>query len=83
MNPVPYHMRHSGASSDLVLALRGLQDVKRRGRWRADSSLLRYTKGGRLGDQFARLNLKVQGNCETCHSAIGEILRGRLPELQL
>ena len=40
----PYSLRHGGASHDRLEDLRGLQEVKKRGRWRADSSVRRYEK---------------------------------------
>lgn len=53
--PVLYQLRHAGASRDLVTGERNLMEVKRRGRWMSDKSVLRYTKGGRLAEQMARL----------------------------
>jgi hypothetical protein len=44
-DPSPYRLRHGGASHDRAMNLRTLAEVKRRGRWVADSSLRRYDKG--------------------------------------
>ena len=43
-----YCLRHGGASEDLLGHLRSVAAVKRRGRWRSDSSLRRYGKETRL-----------------------------------
>ena len=43
-----YCLRHGGASEDLLGHLRSVAAVKRRGRWRSDSSLGRYGKETRL-----------------------------------
>ena len=82
LSPVPYHMRHTGASTDLVSKTRGVEEVKRRGRWQSDKSMNRYLKGGRLGEQFQRLSKATQQNCLNCHSRIGEILDGRSVQLR-
>ncbi|CAK0804389.1 unnamed protein product, partial [Prorocentrum cordatum] len=54
-DPVPHLLRHTGASRDFVNQLRPLREAKRRGRWKTDASVRRYEKGGRLSEQFARL----------------------------
>ena len=43
-----YYLRHGGASEDLLGHLRSVTAVKRRGRWRSDSSLRRCGKETRL-----------------------------------
>ena len=40
----PHSVRHTGPSRDVFLGYRGLREVQRRGRWRADASVLRYAK---------------------------------------
>ena len=45
---VPYALRHSGPSGDRASGVRSLGDIKKRGRWGADSSVRRYEKSGRL-----------------------------------
>ncbi|CAE7615478.1 unnamed protein product [Symbiodinium sp. CCMP2592] len=44
----PYRLRHGGASHDFVSKLRDLASIQMRGRWRSQSSVRRYQKGGRL-----------------------------------
>ena len=74
LHPVPYMLRHAGASLDLAMQARTLGKVKRRGRWKADASLKRYAKGGRLAEQWDRLGLNVQRMCSDLHMRIGGIL---------
>ena len=83
LEPIPYHLRHSGASLDLVRNWREIPAVKRRGRWASDRSMHRYLKGGRVAEQFRRLPKSVQEYCERCQRGIGEILSGRSPPLRV
>jgi hypothetical protein len=46
--PLAYQLRHSGPSIDFADGTRTLAEIKRRGRWRADSSMRRYEKGSQL-----------------------------------
>ena len=57
---VPFHcvlymLRHSGASDDFLTKRRTLEEIKKRGRWRSDSSLRRYEKGGMLAAVLQQL----------------------------
>jgi hypothetical protein len=51
-----YCLRHGGASEDLLGRLRSVAAVKRRGRWRSDSSLRRYGKETRLQSVLTNVN---------------------------
>ena len=42
----PHSARHTGASHDLASGYRSQDQVKRRGRWLADKSVIRYAKTG-------------------------------------
>ena len=44
LKPVRYSLRHGGASDDLLNRRRSIEEVKKRGQWRTDSSLRRYGK---------------------------------------
>ena len=77
LQPVPYHLRHAVQFHEMVSGQHSLAEAKRRGRWTADSSLRRYSKGGRIAEQMARLPPGVQAHCYACHEKIGEILAGR------
>eukprot|EP00959_Pyramimonas_sp_CCMP1952_P107758 2253266-Pyramimonas_sp.AAC.1 len=41
-------MRHGGASDDALRQTRSLEEIKRRGRWAADTSVKRYEKHARV-----------------------------------
>ena len=41
---LPHSIRHTGPSYDVLVAYRDLREVQRRGRWRSDSSVLRYSR---------------------------------------
>jgi hypothetical protein len=57
--PSRYGLRHAGASEDLLTGRRAALDVKRRGRWRADSSLRRYGKETRLQAELQKVSPTV------------------------
>ena len=77
LSPIPYHLRHTGASMDLTKHWGSVEAVKHRGRWRTDRAMARYLKGGRVANQFRWLPAKVQAHCDLCREHIGEILMGR------
>ena len=74
LEAVPDSLRHTGASRDVIEERRPLCDVKRRGRWPADSSMKRYLKGGRTGEQFVKLAAGVQQRCIDSQGLIGSSL---------
>ena len=54
-----YSMRHGGASHDLLTSARTVDAVKRRGRWRSDSSLRRYGKETRILSELNKVAPQV------------------------
>ena len=52
----PYILRHSGPSHDWLTKARGLEAIKRRGRWASDLSVRRYEKGSRVMRRLASLD---------------------------
>ena len=50
-----YTLRHGGASHDLLFKLRTLPEIKMRGRWVTDASLVRYTKATRAQAELHRI----------------------------
>ena len=55
-----YTLRHGGASHDLLFKLRTLPEIKMRGRWVTDASLVRYTKATRAQAELHRIPLAAQ-----------------------
>ena len=82
LGPVPYQLRHSGASRDLNEQTQELAAVKKRGMWQTKRSLQRYLKGRRAAEQFRRLPEHIQRHCKKCQSAIGATLLGVSPPLR-
>ena len=72
--PVLYQLRHTGASRDLMGGHRSLKEVKRRGRWFSDKSVQRYTKGGRLPEQMAKLSRTVARAAQSAWSNLNVTL---------
>jgi len=54
-----YSLRHGGASDDLLSLRRTRKEVKDRGRWRTDQSLLRYAKRARMQQRIANLGQNI------------------------
>ena len=50
-----YSLRHGGASDDFLTKRRTLPEIKHRGRWRADSSVRRYTKIARALKELEKM----------------------------
>ena len=57
---VPYQLRHSGPSHDLLIKARTTLEVKLRGRWASDASVKRYEAHARVGQEFQALPQRVQ-----------------------
>ena len=71
-----YALRHSGASADRLEKKRPLVEVKRRGRWRSDSSLRRYEKGGFAAVQLSKCSAALRTFARTCEQRLLEVLAG-------
>ena len=55
----PHQLRHTGPSHDLFTKYRASKEVKNRGRWRSDTSVLRYAKAHAYLAALARIPQKV------------------------
>ena len=55
----PHVMRHSGPSNDRALHCRTIEEVQKRGRWLASTSLRRYEKSARLSRLVADLPMQA------------------------
>jgi len=78
-----YQLRHSGPSIDFADQSRDLMGIKRRGRWRSDSSLRRYEKGAQITKQLRALPASVQSFVVRAAAALPGVLVGRLCPLTL
>ncbi|CAE7713929.1 unnamed protein product [Symbiodinium sp. CCMP2592] len=72
----PYRLRHGGASHDFVGKLRDLASIQMRGRWRSQSSVRRYQKGGRLTQLMQTLPLHVKKAAENAVRKLPAALAG-------
>ena len=70
----PYSARHSGASIDRALNERPLNLVRKRGRWKKMSSVVRYDKTGRLNDAWRALDTEVKAYCLECVRVLNTVL---------
>ena len=75
--PLPYQLRHTGASTDMAERARPLSDIKRRGRWQADSSVKRYEKAAILTRVFNSLNVEAQSFCLLSAKELPEVIYGK------
>lgn len=66
IDAVPYQARHSGASIDRASGERSLADIKKRGRWAHDKSVVRYEKHGRLQTSALAFSTGQRAYFETC-----------------
>ena len=70
-------MRHSGPSVDLAMGHRTLQEVKLRGRWKADSSMIRYVKPGRVNEQMQLLDAPARNEALLAPARLPALLAWR------
>ena len=73
----PYQCRHSGASLDKARLHRTMLEIKKRGRWKMDSSIARYEKSGRLAQTQSDLNKSQLNYIGATDSALQELIFGR------
>ena len=59
-----YGLRHCGPSADRAENRRSLVEVKKRGRWAADSYVRRYEKAGRLRQAVERTRARSWTFCQ-------------------
>ena len=73
----PYSTRHSGAITDRATNERPLDVVRKRGRWKQMSSVVRYDKTGRVNNAWHALDAEVKACClEAARRIMGVLLAG-------
>jgi hypothetical protein len=70
-----YAMRHCGPSNERADNLRTLEESKRRGRWRSESSAARYEKHASLQAQWARTPAALQRHALLIRARFFDYLR--------
>ena len=74
LQPSRYSLRHAGASEDLLGKRRTVEEVKKRGRWVADSSLKRYGKETRLQTELNKVDPAIVNFGRQVHDNIEAVL---------
>ena len=72
-NVVPHQRRHSGPSIDLGNRTRNLEQVQKRGRWAAASTMVRYERYCRFSKDWGRLTEKQKSLFTDCAEALVDI----------
>ncbi len=73
---VPYALRHSGPSWDVLTGRRHLAEVQRRGRWASPASLARYEKSSKITEQLSHLSAETASFLQVSARDLGAILQG-------
>lgn len=77
---VPYQLRHSGPAWDPLRKLRTQEEVMKRGRWKALSSLARYECHARVAAEMSALPAEPAHHCRVCADRLEDyVLRGTAP----
>ena len=76
---VPYEARHSGPAIDMARGHRNRQQIRERGRWKSEKSVIRYEQRARLGQSYQRLPAHIQTLLNRCERHLGDVLLGRMP----
>jgi hypothetical protein len=77
-----YVLRHTGASEDLLTKQRTLNEVQKRGRWLAETSLRRYAKPAAVQQQVNSWPPALVAHLAQCRAEIGRVLLQRAPALE-
>ena len=76
LEATPYQLRHSGPSWDRARGLRPLDEVQKRGRWRAMKSVMRYEKHARVAAEMEKLAPDQVAYFRTCEAALAACFVG-------
>ena len=76
--PQLYSFRHGGASFDAISRRRPMADIKKRGRWRSDASIRRYSKAAVALREASRLPKQAMEYAQTVEAALQHFMLGRI-----
>jgi hypothetical protein len=76
LSPQLYSLRHGGASHDAVSHRRSLLSIKRRGRWKSDSSVRNYEKAASALREAHRMPPSAQVYARRVEAGLGEMMLG-------
>ena len=80
---VPYESRHSGPAIDAARGNRSRGEIKDRGRWKNEKSVIRYEQRARLAQTYQRLPAHLRSHLDLCEKHLGDIVLGRMPAIGL
>ena len=75
-NYILYQLRHAGPSHDRAEKLRPLDEVRKRGRWQAHSSVSRYEKSGLLNQAAKMYRPGFLEHAVECDTRLEEVMLG-------
>ncbi|CAK0901265.1 unnamed protein product [Prorocentrum cordatum] len=78
LTAAPYQARHSGASIDAAMKYRTRAEIKSRGRWKADKSVLRYDSKAKIVESVDKLTGSLASHVHRCELQLGALLRGQI-----
>ncbi|CAK0886357.1 unnamed protein product [Prorocentrum cordatum] len=78
LTAVPYQARHSGASIDAAMKYRTRAEIKSRGRWKADKSVLRYDSKANIVESVDKLSASLASHVQRCELQLGPLLCGQI-----
>ena len=77
-NFVLYMIRHGGAADDCATENRDLPSIKKRGAWRTDTSVARYSKSARINQQVMALSKKTRDAAAALQKLLPDLLSAGL-----
>ncbi|CAK0907840.1 unnamed protein product [Prorocentrum cordatum] len=78
LTAVPYQARRSGASIDAAMKYRARAEIKSRGRWKADKSVLRYDSKAKIVESVDKLTGSLASHVRRCELQLGALLCGQI-----
>lgn len=76
LNLVTYQARHGGATRDILMQRREMEEVRKRGQWRTYSSVRRYEKSGRVHKVLQTTPPQTMQYCESVERGLLGLLLG-------
>ena len=74
---VPYMLRHSGVTHDILNRLRPLEEAQKRGRWQSRKSMNRYEKHTRMAGTMSQFSREKRAYFDMCEKQLEAVILGR------
>ena len=75
---VPYQARHSGPSIASALHLRTRPEMRARGRWASEKSVMRYERPARLTESYLEMSEARRAHCARAKELFGQLIAGQI-----